>query len=97
MDHNHLLVLIRVVDGGRGASPLRFPDHFRVTQVGHAAGARELQQRQGVAAAYHLLQDEVDIRLVLERMADTRPRLSATEVHARIAAKGSSSKFPTTT
>ncbi|MDR1443014.1 MAG: ribbon-helix-helix protein, CopG family [Bifidobacteriaceae bacterium] len=66
-------------------------EDYLVLKVAAAAGGRGASMSSLIRDLVHeyveRLQDEVDVRVVLERMADARPRLSAQEAQTRLAAK----------
>ncbi|MDR1426541.1 MAG: ribbon-helix-helix protein, CopG family [Bifidobacteriaceae bacterium] len=66
-------------------------EDYLVLKVAAAAGGRGASMSGLIRDLVHeyveQLQDEVDVRVVLERMADARPRLSAQEVQTHLAAK----------
>jgi hypothetical protein len=66
-------------------------DDYRVVRVAAAAGGPGTSMSSFIRDLVHeyveQVQDEVDVALVLERMKDTRPSLTGTQVADRLAAK----------
>jgi Arc/MetJ-type ribon-helix-helix transcriptional regulator len=80
------------VDQGPTRITVELPDEdYRIMKVAAAAGGRGASMSSLIRGLVHdyveRLQDETNIALVLERMQDTRPRLTGTEVADRLAAK----------